>query len=210
MSKILEFGLEDYQKIWHEMQTFTINRQASTQDEIWILEHFPVYTQGQAGKAEHILNRNAIPIVQTDRGGQVTYHGPGQIIVYFMLDCQKNHLGVRQLVSKIEDFCLKVLSHFEIKGEKKCKAPGVYVEEQKIASLGLRIKNHCSYHGLALNVDMDLKPFLDINPCGFQNMQMTQMIEYYPNLTVAMVRQIIKLELKNFFQSSPSDSLCNS
>ena len=186
--------------IWEKMQAFTANRQPDTADEIWILEHFPVYTQGQAGKPQHLLNPNGIPVVQSDRGGQITYHGPGQIIVYFMLNCQQNQIGIRQLVTAIEDLCLKVLAEFDIQGEKRCKAPGVYVKDAKIASLGLRIKNHCSYHGLALNVDMDLSPFLDINPCGFEKMRMTQMIEHQAQVKMSTVKEVLQFFLPRLLE----------
>lgn len=205
---IQQLGIQDYVNIWEKMQAFTANRNPDTIDEIWILEHFPVYTQGQAGKPEHLLNPNGIPVVQTDRGGQITYHGPGQIIVYFMLNCQKNQIGIRQLVTAIEDLCVKVLAEFNIHGEKRCKAPGVYVQEAKIASLGLRIKNHCSYHGLALNVDMDLSPFLDINPCGFEKMRMTQMIEHQAEVKMNMVQEVLQFFLPRLLESQGVS--CNS
>lgn len=186
---IRELGLKPYTLIWQQMMDFTLQRTENTVDEIWLLEHEPVYTQGQAGKEEHILHKNNIPIVQTDRGGQVTYHGPGQLIAYFLLDCKKNKIGIKQLVSGIEDLTLDVLTHFNIPGQKKCGAPGVYVKDHKIASLGLRIKNHCSYHGLAINVDMDLLPFKHINPCGFSKLEMTQMKDWVPEITMQNVTQ---------------------
>ena len=187
---IRELGRQPYTLIWQQMMDFTLERTEDSVDEIWLLEHESVYTQGQAGKEEHILFRNNIPIVQTDRGGQVTYHGPGQLIAYFLLDCKKNQIGIKQLVSGIEDLTIDILQHFDIQAQKKCGAPGVYVSNQKIASLGLRIKNHCSYHGLAINVDMDLTPFKHINPCGFSKLEMTQMKDWAPGITMAQVSQV--------------------
>lgn len=184
---IRELGRQDYSPTFEAMRSFTMTRNEDTLDEIWILEHPPVYTQGQAGKQEHIFHRGKIPIVQSDRGGQVTYHGPGQLVVYFLLDCRRNHIGIRHLVSGIEQLILDTLIIFDIQGHLQCGAPGVYVDQKKIASLGLRIKNHCSYHGLALNVNMDLKPFQDINPCGFQKLSMTQMIDINPQATMDKV-----------------------
>lgn len=189
---IRELGTQAYTETFEAMKSFTLTRNEETLDEIWILEHPPVYTQGQAGKPEHLFHRGKIPIVQSDRGGQVTYHGPGQLIAYFLLDCRRNHIGIRHLVSGIEQLVLDTLTQFEIQGHLECKAPGVYVDKMKIASLGLRIKNHCSYHGLALNVDMDLRPFRDINPCGYQQLVMTQMIEHNPHANMATVTKAFK------------------
>jgi lipoyl(octanoyl) transferase len=186
---IRELDLKPYTQVWEEMMTFTKERDQNTIDEIWLLEHEPVYTQGQAGKPEHILNPNQIPIVQTDRGGQVTYHGPGQLIAYFLLDCKKNQIGIKQLVSGIENLTIDILHSFNINAHKQCGAPGVYVDNKKIASLGLRIKNNCSYHGLAINVDMDLNPFRGINPCGFQQLEMTQTIDFNPHASFDAVKQ---------------------
>jgi lipoyl(octanoyl) transferase len=185
---IRELGLRPYTEVWEEMIKFTKERDQNTIDEIWLLEHEPVYTQGQAGKPEHILNPNQIPIVQTDRGGQVTYHGPGQLIAYFLLDCKKNQIGIKQLVSGIENLTIDILNTFHIQAHKKCGAPGVYVDNKKIASLGLRIKNNFSYHGLAINVDMDLQPFTGINPCGFQQLEMTQTRRLNPKATLDAVK----------------------
>ena len=179
---IRELGLMDYQECLLNMQNFTLHRHEKTVDEIWFLEHPPVYTQGQAGKPEHILNRNHIPIVQSDRGGQVTYHGPGQLVVYFLLDCRRHQLSIKQLVQGIEILTIAVLKAHQIDSHRICTAPGVYVNHQKIASIGLRIKNHCSYHGLALNVDMDLQAFTNINPCGYEKLVMTQMKDWQPSV----------------------------
>lgn len=155
-----------------QMKAFTEQRDEQTLDEIWLLEHQPVYTQGQAGKAEHILNLKQIPIVQADRGGQVTYHGPGQLMMYTLLDIKRRKLGVRQLVSALEQTIVLTLAESEVEAYAKADAPGVYVQEQKICSVGLRIRKGCSFHGLAFNVNMDLTPFQGINPCGYAGMQM--------------------------------------
>ncbi|MCL5050035.1 MAG: lipoyl(octanoyl) transferase LipB [Firmicutes bacterium] len=164
----------DYTQVWHAMQAYTDQRDASAKDEIWVVEHPPVYTQGQAGKAEHILAPGDIPVVQVDRGGQVTYHGPGQLVVYFLIDIRRRKMGVRQLVSAIEDTVVAALKRYAIQSAPRADAPGVYIGEQKVCSLGLRIRRGCSFHGLALNVNMNMEPFLRINPCGYAGMQMTQ------------------------------------
>lgn len=155
------------------MQTFTDNRDENTVDELWLVEHDPVFTQGQAGKAEHILAPGDIPVVQVDRGGQVTYHGPGQQMLYVLLDIRRRNLGVRQLVTALENTIVELLASQQIDAYARADAPGVYVNENKICSIGLRIRKGCSFHGLALNVNMDLSPFERINPCGYAGMQMT-------------------------------------
>ena len=175
-----------YEPVWQAMKAFTDTRDAHTQDEIWILQHQRVFTQGQAGKPEHLLLTGDIPVVQADRGGQVTYHGPGQITAYIMADLKRLDLGPRSLVDGIETSLVKLLAQYDIEAYPKADAPGVYVGESKIASLGLRIRKGYSFHGLALNVDMDLEPFLRINPCGYAGMNMTHMAEYtdQPNIKV--------------------------
>src|SRR5690606_5329214 len=139
---------------------------------LWLLEHPPVYTQGQAGKPEHLLNPNAIPVIQSDRGGQITYHGPGQLVAYLLLDIRRRNMGIRTLVGVLEAILINLLQEYHITAATRCGAPGVYVQDKKIASIGLRVKNGCTYHGIALNVDMDLLPFHDINPCGFAKLEM--------------------------------------
>ena len=168
----------DYTTTWHAMQDFTNSRKSTTPDEIWLLQHPPVFTQGQAGKAEHLLAPGDIPVVQVDRGGQVTYHGPGQLVGYLLVDLRRLHIGARELVTRIETSLVQTLAPLDIEAAPRADAPGVYVQGRKIASLGLRIRHGCSFHGLALNVDMDLSPFLRINPCGYQDMQMTQVKEF--------------------------------
>lgn len=173
--RVRKLGLQDYQTVYQRMTDFTAGRDEHTEDELWFLQHPKVFTQGQAGKAEHVLMPGDIPVVQSDRGGQVTYHGPGQLVVYLLVDIKRKGLGPRQLVSAIEDAIVACLDKWQIKAAPKADAPGVYTGEQKIASLGLRIKQGRSFHGLALNIDMDLEPFQRINPCGYAGMQMTQM-----------------------------------
>lgn len=197
---IHQLGLQEYETVWFKMKEFTVNRDNETLDELWLLEHSPVYTQGQAGKPEHILNKNSIKIVQSDRGGQVTYHGPGQLVAYVLMDIRRRNLGIRTLVSQLEQILIAVLAQYGIVANTHCGAPGVYVEEKKIASIGLRVKNGCTYHGIALNVDMDLDPFLGINPCGFAKMEMTQMSYFYPAINLADVSQHVQRVFLNQFK----------
>lgn len=172
---VRELGLVDYPQAWQAMQRFTNQRGPDTSDEIWLLEHPPVFTQGQAGKAEHLLMPGDIPVIQADRGGQVTYHGPGQLVAYLLLDVRRSGVGVRELVSRMERSLVELLASYDVEAYAKPDAPGVYVGAAKIASLGLRIRHGRSFHGLALNVDMDLEPFQRINPCGYAGMAMTQL-----------------------------------
>jgi lipoyl(octanoyl) transferase len=170
-------GLQDYQASWQAMKDFTNQRHEETLDELWLLEHQPVFTQGQNGKPEHVLNPGNIPIVQTDRGGQVTYHGPGQVVIYTLIDVKRKKLNVRELVTRLEQSVIQLLAQHQIEAKARCDAPGVYVDNKKICSVGLRIRRGSSYHGLAFNVDMDLEPFSRINPCGYAELQMTQLTE---------------------------------
>lgn len=171
---IKHFGMVDYLSTWQEMKNFTLARTKNTFDEIWLLQHPPVYTLGIAGKREHLLKNNGISVVRTDRGGQITYHGPGQIIAYLLLDIRRLKLGVRELVRQMEGAVIDLLEEYSIDTKVRKDAPGVYVEDAKIAALGLKIKNGCCYHGIALNVDMDLTPFSAINPCGYSGLKITQ------------------------------------
>jgi len=176
MSIVLrELGTVAYESTVESMRKFTDGRDEQTPDELWLLQHPPVFTQGQAGKSEHILMPGDIPVIQSDRGGQVTYHGPGQWVVYLLIDLRRRNLGVRDLVDLIENCIVRMLDEFEIVGQGKSGAPGVYVRGEKIASLGLRVRRGCSYHGLAVNVDMDLEPFARINPCGYEGLSVTSM-----------------------------------
>jgi len=183
-----DLGRTAYATTFEAMRSFTSARTAETPDEIWFTEHDPVFTQGQAGKAEHVLAAGDIPIVQSDRGGQVTYHGPGQITGYLMLDLHRLGLSVRGLVSGIEESCVRTLADYGLEGAPRPDAPGVYIHGTKIASLGLRVRRGCSYHGLALNVAMDLMPFNRINPCGMTGMQVTDMQMFVPGVQIEEVK----------------------
>ncbi|MSQ98327.1 MAG: lipoyl(octanoyl) transferase LipB, partial [Xanthomonadales bacterium] len=168
--RIKRLGRAEYEPVWRAMQQFTDDRTAVTPDEVWLVEHPRVFTQGQAGKAEHILAAGDIPVVQVDRGGQVTFHGPGQVVAYILVDIRRRGISVRDLVTRIEEAIIRVLAHHGVIGERVRGAPGIYVQGAKIAALGLRIRRGCSFHGLAFNVDMDLEPFSRINPCGFEGL----------------------------------------
>lgn len=188
--EIRYLGLRPYQEVWDAMQRFTAQRTPDTVDELWVLEHEPVYTQGQTGKPEHVLDPHGIPIVQSDRGGQVTYHGPGQLIVYFLLDVRRRGYGVRSLVDLIERSILRLLHDFGIEGQLRPGAPGVYVGDAKISALGLRIRRGCSLHGLSLNVNMDLTPFSWINPCGYPGLRATSIRELLPQSGAELFTQV--------------------
>ncbi len=177
-----QLGQVDYLPTWQAMQDFTAQRNEQTPDEIWLLEHPPVYTLGQAGKPEHLLNPTQIPVINIDRGGQITYHGPGQLVAYMLIDIKRRGYGVRDLVARMEQAIIDLLAAHQINAQRRDNAPGVYVNEAKIAALGLRIKHGCSYHGLALNVDMEMRPFADINPCGYQGMAVTQLRDLSANI----------------------------
>lgn len=195
MIHIHELGLKPYLPIWEQMKTFTASRQSDTPDQLWLLEHEPVYTQGQAGRPEHLLRTTSIPLVQSDRGGQITYHGPGQLVAYCLLDIRRRNLSVRNLVCKLEQVLIDLLAAFQIHATRRTGAPGVYVADKKIASVGLRVKHGCSYHGIALNVDMDLTPFQSINPCGFSQLSITQIKDYVPTITL---QQVLPFWTKHF------------
>ena len=177
---VRRLGLQDYEPIFRSMRYLAEHPKPGRADEIWLLSHKPVYTQGQAGKSEHILNPGSVPVVQVDRGGQVTYHGPGQLVAYLLMDMRRRKMGIRCLVDLIEQAIIRTLCDYEIYATTRPGAPGVYVNDAKIAALGLRVKNGCTYHGLSLNVNMDLSPFLDINPCGFEKLPVTQIAEFVP------------------------------
>lgn len=213
-------GLPDYQTVWSAMQDFTNQRGPDTCDEIWFLEHAPVYTLGQAGKPEHILNSQNIPIVHSDRGGQVTYHGPGQLMAYCLIDLRRLGLYVRQYVTKLEDAVIATLAHFTIKAVRKAQAPGVYVSGEqvlnnsysaselvKIAALGVKIRNGRSYHGLSLNVAMDLQPFLGINPCGYAGLGTTDIRSCGQNPSLSEVAQVLSLQLTHQFSANTETNL---
>ena len=195
---IRDLGVSQYETVFHDMQAFTAARDATTPDEIWLTEHHPVFTQGQAGKAEHLLAPGDIPVVQSDRGGQVTYHGPGQITAYLMFDLRRLGLGVRNLVTGIETAMVDTLAAYDIDAAPRADAPGVYIGNDKIGSLGLRVRRGCSYHGLSLNVDMDLEPFSRINPCGLFGIQVAHMAQFGDMKLQDVQRQLVASLLKQF------------
>lgn len=179
---IRQLGIQPYEEIWHQMQSFTDSRDGNTDDEIWLVQHPAVFTQGSAGKPEHLLNPTNIPVVQSDRGGQITYHGEGQQIMYVLIDIKRlkslgKEVSVRDLVTALEQTVVQTLAEYGIESYPKADAPGVYVDGKKICSLGLRIRKGCSFHGLALNINMDLTPFQNINPCGYAGLEMCQLSE---------------------------------
>ncbi|MDO5357504.1 MAG: lipoyl(octanoyl) transferase LipB [Conchiformibius sp.] len=175
--KIKKLGLAEYAPVFQAMKDFNAKRHADTEDELWVVQHPPVFTQGMAGKAEHLLRQSDIPVVQIDRGGQITYHGPGQLVVYTLIDFKRRKQSVRAIVSALENAIIRTLADYGIAAAADPQRPGVYVNGRKIASLGLRIKNGSVYHGLALNINMDLSPFQMINPCGYAGMEMVQMAD---------------------------------
>ncbi len=201
-------GLKPYAEVWEAMKHFTDTRDEHTPDEIWLLQHPPVYTQGQAGKPEHVLNPHNIPVVQSDRGGQVTYHGPGQVVAYVLIDLRRKNIGIRTLVCKLERALIALLNEFGIDAQTRTGAPGVYVHEKKIASIGLRVRKGCSYHGLALNIDMDLSPFLGINPCGYKALEMTQLSLLKPDITLQQAELKLKHHLLKQLGQDAHAALC--
>ena len=188
-------GRQPYEPVWQAMQSFTEHRTSDTPDEIWLLEHEPVFTLGRNGKKEHILDKTNIPIIEIDRGGQVTYHGPGQLIVYLMIDIKRHGLGVRKLVTLIEQSITDTLNEYQLNARAKKEAPGVYIGDAKIAALGLRIKKGCSFHCLSLNLNMDLTPFKQINPCGYKNLEVVQLSDYIEDIELSKVQQQLTFHL---------------
>ncbi|MEY3183134.1 MAG: hypothetical protein RLZ35_1119 [Pseudomonadota bacterium] len=196
---VRHWPLSSYEDVWVAMRAFTDARTPETSDEIWIVQHMPVFTLGQAGRPEHILRAGNIPVVQTDRGGQVTYHGPGQLVVYTLFDLKKRNLSVHRLVCLLEQVIIDLLNGYRITATRKEKAPGVYVDGAKIAAIGLRLRRQCSYHGFSLNIDMDLSPFTQINPCGYPNQPVTQLKALKTDCTIdAVVADCITLLEKQF------------
>jgi len=195
---IKNLGRQDYQVTWQAMWEFTESRNNNSDDQIWIVEHPPIFTLGRAGKTEHILQKTDIPIVKTDRGGQVTYHGPGQLVIYILLDLHRRKLGIRQLVTLIEDSLIQLLEKHKLKANSDPKAPGVYIDGRKIAALGLRVSKGRTTHGLSLNIDMDLSPFQLINPCGYKGLEVTQCKDLGINTPVAkLTEQLIQILKQN-------------
>ena len=186
---IRDLGIQEFEPTWLAMQTFTAERDDSTPDELWCLEHPAVFTMGLNGKKEHLLNITNIPVINIDRGGQVTYHGPGQLVLYTLIDLKRLNISVKNLVNTIENAIILLLKQYGINAAGKENAPGVYVDKDKIAALGLRIKKNKSYHGLSLNIDMDLSPFLQINPCGYAGMTVTQIQDLKPELDLTHVKK---------------------
>jgi len=188
---IRTLGLQAYKPIWHAMQNFTEQRQSHTDDEIWLLQHPAIFTLGRNTKPEHLLDIQGIPVIEIDRGGQVTYHGPGQLVVYLMIDLKRKQLGVRQLVTLIEQSIIATLKDLNLNAYAKKDAPGVYINNAKIAALGLRIKKGCSFHGLSLNISMDMSPFKQINPCGYKNLEVIQISDYINSVKLTSVQKIL-------------------
>jgi lipoyl(octanoyl) transferase len=218
MLHVRQLGRADYKKTWHAMQQFTDQRDQHTPDELWLLEHPPVFTQGQAGKAEHLLATGDIPVIPVDRGGQVTYHGPGQLVGYLLVDLKRRKLGVRELVTAIEQAIVALLASYGIAASPRPDAPGVYLNTPgqsgaKIAQLGLRVRRGCSFHGLSLNVDMDMEPFLRINPCGHEGLEVTNMalqLENKPDMQQVcelLIGELVKQLGYNGHQFSTDDLL---
>jgi lipoyl(octanoyl) transferase len=191
---VVALGRRAYEPVWREMQRYTDTRDPATPDALWIVEHDPVYTQGQAGKPEHVLLRNEIPLIQVDRGGQVTYHGPGQLVAYPLIDLKRAKIGVREFVTRLEQVLIDQCADYGIRAERRVGAPGVYVDGAKIASLGLRVRRGASFHGIAFNIAMDLRPFDAINPCGLQGLKVTQVLDFLPSITLE--RAVCDFELK--------------
>ncbi len=202
-------GKQPYLEVWQAMSDFTNLRDEKTVDEIWVVEHPAVFTQGSAGKAEHLLQHTEIPIVKSDRGGQITYHGPGQLIIYLLINIRRKDFNVRSLVTIIEQGIIDLLNAHNVQAIAKIDAPGVYVNGRKIASLGLKIRRGCSFHGLALNVDMDLSPFLQINPCGYAGLEMTQCKNEGINLSVEELAPLLIEEMNKKLQYSHMESVFN-
>ena len=192
---VRHLGEVDYHDTWQKMQDFTNSRQSGTPDELWFLQHPPVYTLGKNAKPEHILNAADIPVVDSDRGGQVTYHGPGQVVVYTLLDLSRLKLGVRELVTTLEQTIIELLAGYDVLATARREAPGVYVNDAKIAALGLRVRKGCSFHGLALNVDMDLEPFSRINPCGYEGLEVTQLKNLVSDVDIGSVTDDLQQRL---------------
>ncbi|HEY4435907.1 MAG TPA: lipoyl(octanoyl) transferase LipB [Lelliottia sp.] len=202
---VRHLGLQPYEPVSQAMHDFTDSRDETTPDEIWLVEHLPIFTQGQAGKAEHVLVPGDIPVIQSDRGGQVTYHGPGQQVMYVLLNLKRRKLGVRELVTLLENTVVNTLAEYGIDAHPRADAPGVYVGEMKICSLGLRIRKGCSFHGLALNINMDLSPFLRINPCGYAGMEMTQIGQWVENVTPDIIRPRLVSNLLALLNNPPHE-----
>lgn len=207
--QVRDLGRQPYRTVWRAMQAFTDARDEATGDELWLVEHPPVFTLGQAGKSEHVLAAGDIEVIPVDRGGQVTYHGPGQIVAYPLVDLRRRRIGVRELVERIEQAIIDTLAEWSIAGVRRCGAPGVYVGAAKIAALGLRVRRGCSFHGLAFNIAMDLEPFARINPCGYAGLAVTQMLDFCPGITPQQVlpRLVEALSCQLGLAAEPAEGL---
>ena len=203
---VRDLGSQDYEPVWKQMQALTDQRDSDTRDELWFVEHPPVFTQGQAGKAEHILAAGDIPVIQVDRGGQVTYHGPGQIVAYPMIDLKRHKIGIKALVHAIEEAVILTLRDYGVEAKRKEKAPGVYVDGKKIASLGLRVRKGCTFHGLAFNIRMDLEPFARINPCGYAGLEVVQLSDFDQSVKI---KEVQNLWLKHFCEQLSFEPILN-
>ncbi len=200
-------GLCAYQPILQQMKDFTQNRTSETPDELWYLEHTPVFTQGQTGRQKHILDPGNIPIVHSDRGGQITYHGPGQLIIYLLCDLRRKHLGIKTFIEKIQETVIILLDTYDITATAHPNSPGIYVADQKISSLGFRIRRGCAYHGISLNVDMDLTPFTRINPCGYPNLKMVQLSDFDIHDDIFTVtNKLVKILKKTLIYTQNNDN----
>ena len=199
VARVRDLGRQPYEPVWHAMQGFTDLRDAATPDELWVVEHDPVFTLGQAGKDEHVLMPGDIPVIHVDRGGQVTYHGPGQIVVYPLLDLRRLGLGVREYVCRIEQAIIDTLGEWNIVAQRREGAPGVYVADAKVAALGIRVRRGCSFHGLAFNIAMDLEPFHRINPCGYAGLEVVSMADLGGPGGLAPVKPVLLAELARQF-----------
>ena len=199
------FVRRDYYPVWQAMQTVTALRTQSSADELWQVEHPPIYTQGMNGKSEHLLDRGGTPLLQTDRGGQITYHGPGQIVMYTLIDLRRRGWGVRKLVNFLERSVIDTLTSYGIPSQTRGDAPGVYVRDRKIAAIGLRVRNGCSYHGVSLNVAMDLEPFQSINPCGYPGLKITQVSDEGGPTDLATVTEALSIRLQGRFRFTEED-----
>jgi lipoyl(octanoyl) transferase len=209
--RVVRLGLADYEPVWRRMQAFTDDRDDRTPDELWLVQHPAVFTQGQAGKAEHLLAPGDIPVIQVDRGGQVTYHGPGQIVAYPLVDIRRKGIGVRDFVCRIEEAIIRVLAEYDVSGERVEGAPGIYVNGEKIASLGLRVRRGRTFHGLAFNIDMDLEPFSRINPCGFAGLRVTRLSDLAPVVFEEAEQKLVRhlarqLRYSDVMEMEPNDT----
>tara|TARA_B110000305_G_scaffold30184_1_gene28645 strand:- start:2266 stop:2877 length:612 start_codon:yes stop_codon:yes gene_type:complete len=203
MLEIIDKGIVDYSKTWDEMRSFTNSRTTETPDELWLLEHNSIFTQGLSGKPEHLLEETEIMVIQSDRGGQITYHGPGQLVIYCLIDIKRLGIGIKKMVSHIEQSIIDLLADYSIQAHQVSGAPGVYVNGSKIAALGLKVKQGRTYHGLSLNIDMDLSPYKLINPCGYSDLNVTQMSNLTDNtLNIYDIKKKLSNYLKNYVTRS--------